>query len=93
MGKVILKGIIEIPFDQLESVRVCLPQHIQLTREERGCVVFDVVVRPNNPCCYDVYEEFISRAAFDAHQQRVKASRWGKVTKQVIRDYQIIEMP
>ncbi|WP_411991760.1 hypothetical protein [Agarivorans sp. DSG3-1] len=42
-----------------------------------------------NPKQFNVYEVFISQAAFDYHQARVKASYWGEVTKDLERHYQI----
>ncbi len=42
-----------------------------------------------NPLKFSVYEEFVDQAAFDLHQARVKSSRWGQVTQNVERHYQI----
>ncbi|EPR4995117.1 putative quinol monooxygenase, partial [Vibrio navarrensis] len=43
------------------------------------------------PLRFDVYEEFVDKVAFEQHQKRVKASRWGKVTVSVERHYEIFE--
>ena len=36
---------------------------------------------------FDVYEEFVSEQAFEFHQNRVKDSDWGVVSKNVTRFY------
>jgi len=91
MSKVILKGFIVVPDEDLDIVKQELPVHVALTRQERGCLVFKVTASEDNPNRFNVYEEFTCRAAFDAHQERVKRSRWGRVTSSVERYYEIIE--
>lgn len=86
---VFLKGHIDVPADRLEAVSVALPIHIELTRNEAGCVSFGVT-----PCAevagrFLVDEEFVDQAAFDAHQARAGASDWAVVTKDIPRDYKI----
>ncbi|MDF5015048.1 antibiotic biosynthesis monooxygenase, partial [Vibrio parahaemolyticus] len=44
-----------------------------------------------NPFRFDVYEEFVDKASFKQHQERVQASHWGKVTANVKRQYEIFE--
>ncbi|MDR5012672.1 putative quinol monooxygenase [Aeromonas veronii] len=89
MSKVILKGFIIVPPNDLAAVKDELDNHIQLTRAETGCLIFKVTQDPLNPCRFDVYEEFFDEAAFQAHQARVKSSRWGKITVNVERHYMV----
>ncbi|MBA2082277.1 putative quinol monooxygenase [Aeromonas veronii] len=89
MRKVILKGFIIVPFIDLSLVTFELKRHIQLTRAETGCLIFEVTQDPLNPCRFDVYEEFVDEAAFQAHQARVKSSRWGEITVNVERHYTV----
>lgn len=91
MSKVILTGFIIVPDANLETVKQELPIHTALTRNESGCLRFDVTPDKHSPNRFDVYEEFADRAAFDAHQARVQNSRWGQVTKDVERHYEIIQ--
>ena len=58
MAKVMLRGYMEVPGSDLAAVTRELPTHIRLTREEEGCVVFDVVKDPGIPNRFNVYEEF-----------------------------------
>lgn len=87
--KVILKGFIEVSAIDAPAISDELPRHIELTREEPGCIKFSVEQDKNNLNKYNVYEEFISQDAFEAHQQRVKASRWGEVSKNVLRNHEV----
>ncbi|WNC68799.1 antibiotic biosynthesis monooxygenase [Thalassotalea nanhaiensis] len=78
-----------IPDADLEIVKAELIVHSKLTKEEPGCLVFNVTPDDKNVNKFNVYEEFIDQIAFDNHQSRVKRSNWGKVTKRVTREYQI----
>ncbi|EPP4298248.1 putative quinol monooxygenase [Vibrio navarrensis] len=91
MSKVTLKGFILVPELDLELVKNELVNHKRLTLDEPGCITFSVIENPENPLRFDVYEEFVDRVAFEQHQKRVKASRWGKVTVNVERHYEIFE--
>lgn len=91
--QIILTGYIIVPDDRLQAVRTALPAHIELTRAEDGCLAFDVVENPTQHGRFDVTERFVSRAAFDAHQKRMKSSPWAKVTDGIARHYEITEVP
>lgn len=90
-GKVTLRGHIVVPQDELDAVKAALEIHVDLTRREAGNIVFEVNQRSDDPCVFDVYEEFVDNAAFDAHQARVKASDWGNATINVERHYTITQ--
>jgi len=87
--KVILQGHIIVLDDDLDTVTAALDSHIELTRAEQGCLIFNVTVDEKNQTKFNVYEEFVNQAAFDKHQLRVKQSNWGRVTTQVERHYLI----
>ncbi|GAB2597485.1 putative quinol monooxygenase [Nitrincola alkalisediminis] len=89
MSKITLSGYIEVPAEDLEAICLELPNHIALTEQEAGCLLFTITRDPVNPNRFDVYEEFTDKAAFEQHQARVKTSHWGLVTKNVERFYNI----
>jgi quinol monooxygenase YgiN len=89
MSKLILQGYIIVSNHDLDLVQSELSRHIELTREEEGCLVFTVSQDKENKNIFHVYEEFANKAAFEAHQCRVRESSWGNVTKNVERHYQI----
>ncbi|WP_261817192.1 putative quinol monooxygenase [Vibrio gallicus] len=91
MCKVILKGHIVVPERELSIILKELEIHKNLTLKEQGCIVFEVTQSAAEVARFEVYEEFINRAAFDYHQQRVAISHWGSVSKNVQRFYQIVE--
>ncbi|NLE78632.1 MAG: antibiotic biosynthesis monooxygenase [Rhodococcus sp.] len=74
--------------EEVEIVERYLPRHIELTREEAGCLHFEVV-QTEDPLVWSVAERFADQSAFDAHQKRVKASDWGRATAGIERDYVI----
>ena len=75
---------------QARAVMMALPEHIRLTRNEAGCISFDVT-RTDDPLIWQVEERFADRAAFAAHQARVAASEWGAQTQGITRDYTVTE--
>ena len=87
--KVKLKGYIEIPIEDLELVIKELPIHSELTRKEEGCIVFKVTRDLGIHNRFNVYEVFDSEASFAYHQERVRNSRWGEITKNAARHYKI----
>ena len=91
MPKVTLQGHIIVPNADLESVKRELINHIELTRAEDGCVVFEVTQDSDNKNRFNVYEEFVDQLSFESHQQRVGQSAWGKITVNVERHYKITE--
>jgi len=89
MSKLMLRGFTDVPAADLDAVVAELPNHVQLTLQEPGCLMFDVVQDKANPSRFDVYEEFSDEGAFERHQQRVKNSQWGEITADVVRHYEI----
>lgn len=89
MPKVILQGYIEIPATDIELVRNELSTHVELSRQETGCLIFDLEEDTKNAHRFNVYEEFASQDAFDAHQERVRRSHWGSITKNAVRNYRM----
>ncbi|MBP2414670.1 quinol monooxygenase YgiN [Arthrobacter stackebrandtii] len=74
--------------EQLAAVVAHLPLHLELTRAEPGCLSFDVV-QTADPLVWEVSERFVDAAAFGLHQQRVRASEWGRETQGIRRDYSL----
>ncbi|WP_338723713.1 antibiotic biosynthesis monooxygenase [Devosia sp. XK-2] len=88
-GQVRLSGtLICASQDECEIVRRHLAEHVRLTREEPGCLSFEVT-QTEDPLIWRVEELFADQAAFDAHQVRTKASEWANKTMFIRRDYAI----
>ena len=87
-----LKGhLICMSEDEAALVRRHLPEHIRLSRAEPGCLSFDVV-QTDDPMIWDVQESFRTRADFDAHQTRTRASPWFAATRHILRDFRVEEL-
>lgn len=89
MSKVTLQGYIVVADADLAAVERALPEHIGLTLEEEGCLAFKVLQDRDNANRFNVYEQFASQASFERHQQRVRDSKWGTLTIDVERYYQV----
>lgn len=92
MPRIILEGQIVIYDHDLPTVMAELPIHIQLTRQEEGCLRFEVTQSLSAKNVLFVCEEFIDRGAFDVHQRRVSSSVWGRATQNAQRHYQVTEV-
>ena len=91
---VALSGILRCADDaQIVLVHRYLPAHMALTRAEQGCLSFDVIQDVTDPHLWHVNELFDSQASFDTHQQRTRASEWGKETAHIARQYTVTTMP
>lgn len=91
MAKVVLRGFIVVLDTDLEHVKNELVNHIKLTKQEQGCLCFEVTQDEHDKNIFHVYEEFSSQEAFNFHQKRVQESSWGKATTNVQRHYEISE--
>lgn len=76
--------------EEADLVRQYLTEHKELTREETGCVSFEVS-ETADPLIWKVEELFTNQATFDAHQTRTRASVWGRETSAIAREYEISE--
>jgi len=91
MKKIIVQGYILVPATILSDIEQELPVHIKNTRQETGCLTFEVTQNINQTTRFEVYEEFENQQAFDLHQNRVNISRWGELAKDAERHYTIRE--
>lgn len=89
---IVVTGYIDIPIEEIDLVTAALDVHKKLSRAEPGCLKFNV--RPDKELLgrFSVYEKFASQDAFDAHQERVRTSDWGRISANVERHYEIKEI-
>lgn len=74
-----------------DIVRRQLPTHIALSRTEAGCLTFNVTPT-EDPRVWRLVETFTDRAAFEAHQDRTRASDWFRATAHLARDFQVQDL-
>ena len=84
---VYLSGYIDVAKADLKSVKLALPSHIRLTRQEPDCGDFRVWQDEDISTRFHVFETFTSRAAFARHQNRMKNSEWALITRNAKRHY------
>lgn len=91
MGLIRLSGrLIGTTPEHRRVVLAHLPAHIRDTVREPGCLFFDIA-QTADPLIWTVSEGFATRAAFEAHQARTRASDWGAATAGIGREYQIAD--
>ncbi|CUH82179.1 autoinducer-2 (AI-2) modifying protein LsrG [Tritonibacter multivorans] len=86
---VTLEGYIDVPEPRRSAIKHALPDHIQHSRAEPGCLRFDVTEDTDVPGRFHVSETFTDAAAFEAHQARIKASDWGRISAGIERHYRV----
>ena len=86
---VTLTGYIEVPPERMDAIREGLKDHIRLTREEPGCLHFEVTENLEIPGRFDVDEAYVDATAFHFHQTRAKSSIWAEISEGIPRHYQV----
>jgi quinol monooxygenase YgiN len=86
-GSFRLEGHIDVPADRIAQVSEALKEHLKLTREEEGCILFNVDACSKVQGRFLVSEAFVDEAAFQFHQERAGASPWAEASAGVPRDY------
>lgn len=88
--KVRVVGKMDLPANRRAAALAELPNHIQLTQAEPGCLLFNVSVGDEQ---LRVDEVFADQAAFEAHQSRIIGTKWAAVTIGLRREYKVSELP
>ena len=91
MSKLILKGYIVVAEEDLAAVEAALPEHTELTRQESGCLKFEVTQDSENKNIFNVHEEFVDSDAFQAHKERMKNTKWVAAAANAERHFDISE--
>jgi len=86
-GMVALTGTIIIPTDMQAALIPLLEQHKAFTRQEPGCLKFDVTQDTDDSTLFHVDELFEDEAAFAHHQSEGAARPWGAASKNLTRDF------
>ena len=76
--------------EEVHLVMKLLPEHIELTHQEEGCISFEVK-QSHDPFIWKVLEVFDSMKSFKYHQSRTASSIWGVKTQNIKRQYKISE--
>ena len=87
---VYLSGYIDVPKEDIKAVKLALPAHIRLSRQEPDCKSFNIRQDDSLPTRFHVIESFTSPIAFNRHQDRMKTSEWALVSRNASRFYDII---
>lgn len=72
--------------DEVAHVRELLDEHAALSRAEPGNLRFDCAPA-QDPLAWDLHELYADESAFEAHRKRLRASRWGRESHGIARDF------
>lgn len=71
---------------QMMTALSLLPDHIELSRAEPGCLRFEIT-QAEDPMVWTLSEVFADADAFAAHQARTADSTWGRDSRDMVRDF------
>lgn len=71
---------------QMMTALSLLPDHVELSRAEPGCLRFDIW-QDDDPMIWHLAEVFTDADAFAAHQARTSESEWGRNSTAIERDF------
>ncbi|SIS64436.1 GNAT family N-acetyltransferase [Paracoccus saliphilus] len=71
---------------QMMTALSLLPDHVELSRAEPGCLRFDIW-QDDDPMLWHLSEVFTDADAFAAHQARAGSSEWGRKSADIERDF------
>ena len=89
MPIVTLNGYIEVPDEDLDAVLAALPEHVDATKAEDGCIDFEVLQDKGRPNRFNVSEMFRDIESFEYHQERTASSPWAVLTANAVRHYEV----
>ncbi len=72
---------------QMMTALSLLPEHMDLSRAEPGCLRFDLW-QDEDPLIWHLSELFVDADAFAAHGARARDSHWGRESAAIGRDFQ-----
>lgn len=87
--KKIIKGFVDVPAEELADFIEALPLHTKLTNEETGCQYFRVTADPEIIGRFRVEEAFDDETSYQVHVNRVRATDWFYITRNISRSYKI----
>lgn len=74
-----------------DVVREVLDEHVSLSRNEAGCLRFEVTEDEEIDGLFHFREVFTDQSAFESHQRRARSSLWWQKTQHFPRDFHVTE--
>jgi quinol monooxygenase YgiN len=90
MSKVTVAGfLVADTLAQGDDASMLLAEHIRLSRAEPGCERFEIVRSQADPVRFALFEVFRDDEAYQAHQERARASAWWAKTRHLRREFTV----
>ncbi|WP_417227715.1 putative quinol monooxygenase [Amphritea sp.] len=90
--ELIIVARIEAKSDQIDLVKTELIRLIEPTREEAGCLQYDLHQDNNNPAVFLFYERWESRDLWVAHMDNVNLKRYSVAVEGAVESFILNEM-
>lgn len=92
MPKLTITGNIQAKSDQIELVKTELEKLVPITREEAGCIQYDLHQDNENPAYFMFYENWESRELWQAHMRAPHLAAYVEATEGAVDKFWIHEM-
>lgn len=83
---------IEANPDQVERVKAELIKLIEPTRQEEGCLQYDLHQDNNDPAVFVFYENWVSRELWQAHMENTHLQAYVAATEGAVASFTLNEM-
>lgn len=64
--------------DRVAELEAFMARHAAASREEPGCLVFDVCRDPDDPQAFLLYEVYVDEAAYQSHRKTPHYARFSR---------------
>ncbi|MEM7252556.1 MAG: putative quinol monooxygenase [Pseudomonadota bacterium] len=78
--------------DKIELVKSELEKLVDTTRQEAGCVRYDLHQNNDDPTHFLFYETWTSRALWRAHMEAAHLTAFGQATEGAVAKFELFEM-
>ncbi|MDC0738837.1 putative quinol monooxygenase [Cognatishimia sp. SS12] len=92
MSKLTIVANIIAKDDKIDLVKAELQKLIEITRAEDGCINYDLHQDNENPAHFMFYENWASRALWQAHMSAPHLAAYMEATEGAVADFTLNEM-
>lgn len=88
-----IRGYIDFPSDQFAKLKSDWETHVDLSRQEEGCISFEYTYDAQRTGRVHISEIYTDEAAFEAHKARAMQAGWVELSKDAERHFEMSDTP
>lgn len=92
MSKLTIVAQITAKSEHIETVKAELEKLIEPSRQDEGCISYDLHQDNANPAHFIFFENWASKAALEAHMQAPHFQAFGAATQDMIEAFNVNEL-